>query len=159
MVIKSSEVIKLKLEGLSFAQISRALNIRIGTAYRLYKRGLSDPNYSERVGNKPRRNSRPFYPLWQYNQEWVEVLYVRLPCFLSKYFSPNSQDFLNFYDYFLNFAYTSPQILKKSNPVAYFWGCVRKRVCGVFVNDIKNFSRAGGENPLKLQRLHGTRRL
>ena len=136
-VIKASKIIELKLQGLSFAEIGRSLNIYKGTAYRLYKKGLTDPGYFERVGNKPRRNGRDVYPIWQKNKEWAEVLYVRLPRFLSRFFSPNSSEFQDIYDYCLNFAYTTPQILQARNPVAYFWGCVRKRVCGVFVNDIK----------------------
>jgi len=136
-VIKASEVVKLKLQGLSFKEIGRSLNIHKGTAYRLYKKGLTDSGYSERVGNKPRRHYRVFCPIWQKDKEWAEVLYVRLPRFLSRFISPSSEEFQDVYDYCLNFAYTTPQLLTARNPVAYFWGCVRKRACGVFVNDIK----------------------
>ncbi len=135
--IKASEVMKLKLQGLSFAEIGRSLGIYKGTAYRLYKKGLIDPNYSERIGNKPRRTSRKICPLWQQDKEWAEVLYIRLPRFLSRFLSPNSSEFQDIYDYCLNFAYTTPQILEARNPIAYFWGCVRKRACGVFVSEIK----------------------
>lgn len=136
-IVKASEVKKLKLQGLSFAQIGHSFGIPKGTAYRLYKKSLSNPNYSERIGNKPRRNKRDFYPLWQKNREWAEVLYTRLPRFLSRFLPPNSDEFQEIYDYCLDFAYTTPQILQARNPIAYFWGCVRKRICGVFVSEIK----------------------
>ncbi|HDD45112.1 MAG TPA: sigma-70 family RNA polymerase sigma factor [Candidatus Desulfofervidus auxilii] len=136
-IIKASKIIKLKLQGLSFKQISRVLGIPQGTAYRLYKRGLSDKSYFERIGNKTRRNSRPFCPLWEKDLKWIEILYVKLPLYLSHFIPPDSLEFQRIYDYFLDFAYTTPQILSASNPIAYFWGCVRKRICGVFINDIK----------------------
>jgi len=135
--IKASEVKKLKLQGLSFAEIGKILGIHKGTAYRLYKKGLVDPNYSERIGNKPRRNQRTFCPIWQKDEKWAKVLYVCLPRFLSRFSPPNSDEFQSLYDYCLDFAYTSPQILRARNPIAYFWGCVRKRICGVFVSEIK----------------------
>ncbi len=136
-IVKASEVKELKLQGLSFNEIGRSFGIPKGTAYRLYKKGLTDPNYLERVGNKPRRKYRNFCPIWQKDKKWAEVLYIRLPRFLSRFFSPNSEDFQDIYDYCLDFAYTTPQILQARNPIAYFWGCVRKRICGVFVSEIK----------------------
>lgn len=136
-LVKSSLIIQLRLKGYSFQKIAVLLQIPKGTAYRLYKKGLSNPDYSEKIGNKPHRSKRSFCPLWQHNPEWVEVLYVHLPHFLSRFISPNSYQFQFLYDYFLDFAYTTPQILSARNPINYFWGCVRKRICGVFLNDIK----------------------
>jgi len=136
-IVKASEVKKLKLQGLSFSQIGHILKIHKGVAYRLYKKGLFDLTYSEKVGNKPRRNKRDFCLIWEQDKKWAEVLYIRLPRFLSKFLPPNSEEFQEIYDYCLNFAYTTPQLLEARKPIAYFWGCVRKRVCGVFVSEIK----------------------
>ncbi|HDD43409.1 MAG TPA: hypothetical protein ENG63_00905 [Candidatus Desulfofervidus auxilii] len=128
-LIKSKEVIKLKHQGFSFAKIGCILGIHKGTAYRLYKKGLANPNYFERVGNKALRTSRPFLTE-RFSGKWSLILYVVLPRYLKKRLG-NSIKFMTLYDYFLDFAYTTP-FPNARNPYAYFWGHVRKVLNGVF---------------------------
>ena len=50
----------LREKGYSYQKIANFLNIPVGTAYRIYRKGKG---YSEKVGNK---NRTKIFPLWQY---------------------------------------------------------------------------------------------